>query len=268
MSGRQSKIIAGAVFCTFVLLNIFVIYSMLHSTSNYAAAGKDSISDTLSEDEIYEKYNHKYIPPSYLIKPEAVKYVVKDGDTLWDISSTFKIDVTSIIASNNLQSPDSLKIGQELIIPSSSNSAGTSSTESNSVKLAARSASAPSQSFAGYLPVSGRISSRFGYRGGEFHKGLDIAAGTGTDVHAFADGEVVFSGWDNGGYGYLVIVAHNNGYETYYAHNSKLIVKAGQTVTRGQVISKVGNTGNSDGSHCHFEIRRKGSPVNPIEYLK
>jgi murein DD-endopeptidase MepM/ murein hydrolase activator NlpD len=80
-------------------------------------------------------------------------------------------------------------------------------------------------------------------------------------------GKVTFSGWE-GSYGYLVKISHGNGLETYYAHNSKLLVKEGQTISAGQVIAKSGNTGNSTGPHIHFEVRKNGTPVNPKPYLR
>ncbi len=100
------------------------------------------------------------------------------------------------------------------------------------------------------------------------HNGLDIAVSTGTPIKAAADGRVNFAGW-NGGYGILVIIDHGNNVETRYAHNSRLNVKVGQKVNRGDVIAYSGNTGVSTGPHSHFEIRhRGGTPVNPQSYLK
>lgn len=112
-----------------------------------------------------------------------------------------------------------------------------------------------------------RISSRFGQRWGRLHAGLDFAAPTGTEVYASAAGTVTFSGWNSGGYGYLVIISHGNGVQTYYGHNSALACTVGQTVSQGQLIAKVGNTGRSYGAHCHFEIRVDGVPYNPELYL-
>lgn len=113
------------------------------------------------------------------------------------------------------------------------------------------------------LNGGGRISSDYGYRGGSFHKGLDIAAPAGTPVYASASGKVIYSGYNSGGYGKLVIIDHGNGYQTYYGHNSSLYVQTGQSVSKGQNIAGVGSTGNSSGNHVHFEIRRNGTPINP-----
>lgn len=118
-------------------------------------------------------------------------------------------------------------------------------------------------------PVSGIISSRFGARSSirrSAHTGLDIATSTGTPVKAAAAGTVTFSGW-KGSYGYLMVVTHSNGVQTYYGHCSKLYFNAGATVSQGQTIAAVGSTGNSTGPHLHFEIRVNGVAYNPQNYL-
>lgn len=118
-------------------------------------------------------------------------------------------------------------------------------------------------------PISGTITSRFGavssIRSGK-HTGLDIAASTGTKIKACAGGTVTYSGY-KGSYGYMVVINHGNGVETYYAHCSKLYVSAGQQVNQGDVIAAVGNTGNSTGPHLHLEIRVNGVAYNPQNYL-
>jgi len=118
-------------------------------------------------------------------------------------------------------------------------------------------------------PISGTITSRFGAassRRVSRHTGLDIAASTGTPIKAAAGGTVTFSGY-KGSYGYMVVINHGNGVETYYGHCSKLYVSAGQQVSQGQKIAAVGNTGNSTGPHLHLEIRVNGVAYNPQNYL-
>lgn len=116
-------------------------------------------------------------------------------------------------------------------------------------------------------PVSGVLTSRYGYRWGRTHTGIDIGAPKGTPIKAAASGTVSFSGW-KGAYGKLVVLTHSNGIQTYYGHCSSLLVSAGQTISAGQVIAKVGSTGRSTGSHLHFEIRVKGSTINPLGYVR
>lgn len=117
-------------------------------------------------------------------------------------------------------------------------------------------------------PVSSpNISSRYGQRWGRAHKGIDFAAPTGTNIYASAPGTVTFAGWNSGGFGYLVIISHGNGVQTYYGHCSSILCSVGQSVSQGTLIAKVGNTGRSFGAHCHFEIRLNGVSYNPELYL-
>ncbi|MEM1425091.1 MAG: peptidoglycan DD-metalloendopeptidase family protein [Cyanobacteria bacterium P01_H01_bin.130] len=126
-----------------------------------------------------------------------------------------------------------------------------------------------SMSFNGYIwPTKGVFTSGYGWRWGRMHKGIDIAAPIGTPIVAAADGEVVFSGWNSGGYGNLVDIRHADGSLTRYAHNSRNLVKRGQKVRQGQLIAEMGSTGRSTGPHLHFEIRRPGKgAINPKAML-
>ena len=116
-------------------------------------------------------------------------------------------------------------------------------------------------------PAQGIITSRFGIRKRDNHKGIDIANSVGTPIRAAASGTVTYAKYNNGGYGYLVIISHGNGIQTYYGHNSKLYVSEGQTVSQGQVIAAMGSTGISTGSHCHWEVRINGVAQNPQNYI-
>ena len=98
------------------------------------------------------------------------------------------------------------------------------------------------------------------------HPGIDIAAPEGREVKVTAPGVVRLAGWDDY-YGNLIVVEHQNGYETYYGHNSKLVASVGEEVKRGQVIALSGNTGRSTAPHLHYEIRKDGESLNPRDYL-
>ncbi|MCI8422611.1 MAG: peptidoglycan DD-metalloendopeptidase family protein [Lawsonibacter sp.] len=131
----------------------------------------------------------------------------------------------------------------------------------------------PKTASKGYFvwPVRGRITSYFGgrtlYGRYDYHSGLDIATSYGVAVKA-ADGGTVTKAGYSGSYGNLVVITHDNGIQTYYAHNSRLDVAVGDKVYQGQTIARVGSTGNSTGPHCHFEVRVRGSAVNPLSYLQ
>jgi murein DD-endopeptidase MepM/ murein hydrolase activator NlpD len=118
----------------------------------------------------------------------------------------------------------------------------------------------------------GVVTSKFGYRRHpitgrrSMHMGIDIAAKSGSDIVAMADGLVIFSGRKSG-YGNIVEVRHANGLETRYAHNQRNVVNEGDLVRKGEVIAKLGSTGRSTGPHVHFEVRRNGEAVDPMRYL-
>lgn len=115
-------------------------------------------------------------------------------------------------------------------------------------------------------PVNGAFTSPFGMRWGRLHAGIDVAAPTGTPIRAADSGRVVLLGW-TGGYGNYTCVAHSAAQSTCYAHQSRYATSNGASVSKGQVIGYVGNTGNSTGPHLHFEVRINGSPVDPMGYL-
>ena len=123
------------------------------------------------------------------------------------------------------------------------------------------------------LPVqSGYVNSNFGYREDpfdgkvRFHHGLDIAVNIGTKVYAPADGKVKFVG-RQGGWGKVLKIDHGNGYRTVYAHLSRIVVKPGSKIKRGDLVAESGNSGRSSGPHLHYEVHKYGAPQNPMDYF-
>lgn len=190
----------------------------------------------------------------------GVLHDVKRGESLWNIARFYEVSVDEIIEANELPNPNSLQVGQRLLVPGAQ--ALVSLRQSEAI------VSASGQLLRNFSwPATGRISSRFGPRWGRMHNGLDLAIVSGTPVRASAAGRVTFSG-NQGSYGLLVIIDHGNGVETRYAHNSRLVARVGQRVARGDVISHSGNTGVSTGPHLHFEIRRNGVALDPLDFLR
>ena len=116
-------------------------------------------------------------------------------------------------------------------------------------------------------PVRGSIGDGFGYPGGRRHTGVDFPAPMGSPIGAAGRGIVGFAGWNSGGYGNLVVVRHRRGYETWYAHLSRIAAFTGETVVGGSRIGYVGSTGRSTGPHLHFEVRHFGTPIDPVPLL-
>lgn len=163
-----------------------------------------------------------------------------------------------------------LYVKPEKVVVASNKKTSSNKTSSGTVNTATNiSSTKVSLGISLIKPVSGIISSRFGVRSSirsSAHTGLDIATSKGTPIVAAASGTVTFSGW-KGSYGYLLVITHSNGVQTYYGHCSKLYVSSGQTVSQGQTIAAVGSTGNSTGPHLHFETRIDGIAYNPQNYL-
>lgn len=116
-------------------------------------------------------------------------------------------------------------------------------------------------------PVRGGIGDGFGFVSGRNHTGIDFPQPAGTSIGAAGRGVVTFAGWNSGGYGYLVVIRHRLGFETWYAHMSAVAVRPGASVAGGVRVGYIGSTGRSTGPHLHWEVRHNGTPVNPVPYM-
>jgi len=176
-------------------------------------------------------------------------YQIQHGDSLWSISRHFRVSLDQIMSLNGLSQSSVLRVGQTIRIPAYiSGDYGTRGEEF-------------------IWPLQGRISSPYGNRSSGFHKGIDIVAPAGTPIRAAKSGVVSFSGWING-YGRTVIIDHQDGLQTLYAHNQVNLVSRGQRVNQGDLVARVGISGNATGYHCHFEIRQGGRHTNPLQFLR
>ncbi len=207
-----------------------------------------------------------------ILPVDGVIYTVKSGDTISKIARTYDATTETIVRYNGI-SESNIKIGETLIIPGGIKPTtyarpryiATQPTQFNKVVAPKPSINAPAGT--GYLwPTSvSTLTQYFGWR----HGGLDIAGPIGSPLYATKSGTVLKSqcGW-NWGYGCYVHIDHGNGIQTIYAHASQLFVSAGDYVTQGQNIAAMGSTGNSSGSHIHFEIRVNGKRQNPLAYIR
>ena len=185
-----------------------------------------------------------------ILPVKGIMYRVSPGESVASIARKFKLEKETVMKDNNLEDASNLKIDQKLILRNAK----------------------PEFSYQDRLdkkfmyPINTRITSYYGPRWGRTHEGIDFAAPTGSPIRAVSSGRVVYSGWATG-YGYVVIIEHQKGLRTLYAHNSKLLVSEGEAVGKGEVISRSGNTGNSTGPHLHFEVQVNGRPENPLNYI-
>ncbi len=183
-------------------------------------------------------------------------YTLQAGETLAVVAQRFWVAEEKIRAANGLLDGEPVKPGQQVILPG--------------IKPRRRDDWLASRGLGPlYLtwPTRGWLSSRFGVRWGRMHQGIDIATSWGNEVRASAPGRVEFAGW-RAGYGRLVILDHGRGTHTWYAHNSRLLVRPGQSVERGDLIAFSGSSGSSTGPHVHFEVRVNGRPQNPLPLLR
>jgi murein DD-endopeptidase MepM/ murein hydrolase activator NlpD len=207
----------------------------------------------------------------------GVIHHVEAGENLYRIGLRYGIPSRELARVNGIRDVTQLRVGQRLFIPgarrvlepASEHVASAPPALSGNVAEArerARKSAREQTSLHFAWPVHGRLSSPFGRRWGKPHEGIDVAAARGTPIYAAEAGRVIHAG-RLGSYGKVVIVKHAGAYRTVYAHASKLLVRKGEFVERGQKIAEVGSTGRSTGPHVHFEIRRAETPRNPLAYL-
>ena len=227
--------------------------------------------------------------------PQKKTYTVRKGDTLYSIARKFDSNVTDVARQNKIKPPYTLKPGQVLVVKSWDDAGTTVSTTTSSTSSGSSSGSSKgktalnppekkaqntptkqaiqvpksAQSKRFYQPVSGKIIENFGTtKSGVHNDGINISAKAGTPILAADSGTVAYAGNDLKGYGNLILLKHDKGWFTAYAHADKIMVKKGAAVKAKQTIGTVGKTGGVATPQLHFEVRYKTKPVNPTAYLK
>ncbi|MFR0714271.1 peptidoglycan DD-metalloendopeptidase family protein [Enterobacterales bacterium BD_CKDN230030183-1A_HGKHYDSX7] len=222
------------------------------------------------------------------------QYIVKPGDTLFSIAFRYGWDYKELAARNGITAPYTIRPGQAIrfssgssgrttVVSSPSSSsrttvtrrpAGTTTTTTSKPATATASSSTPvvttvpaaERAVGGWTwPANGVLIGKFASNG-SLNKGIDIAGDLGQPVFAASDGSVVYAGSGLRGYGELIIIKHSDTYVSAYGHNRRLLVREGQQVKAGQSIAEMGSTG-TDRVKLHFEIRRQGKPVDPLQFL-
>lgn len=219
---------------------------------------------------IWENNIGKNIKPNQELKilpVTGIRHKVKKGDTISSIAKQYDVEQEDITIYNDIDE-SKLVVGGSIIIPN-----GVKKQVANPApsKKSNPSVSSPSSPVSGgyYMrPTAGKITSRFGVRSRGYHYGIDYGAPTGTPIVASASGTVLKTSCGSG-YGNCLIISHDNGTQTLYAHASVLYVSAGTVVKQGQKIAAVGSTGRSTGPHLHFEIiKSNGQKLNPEKYIQ
>jgi len=201
----------------------------------------------------------------------GVNHVVERGQTLWRIARAYGIGLDELARANDIADPTKIETGQVLFIPDApvplEVPAHPAPEREATPSLAALLRDRDSAKW--QWPVADpQVLSPFGARrrSGD-HRGIDVRGASGSPVVASRAGRVVYSGSGMRGYGRTIVVDHGDGTSSLYAHNSRLLVRKGQHVERGQAIAHVGRSGNATTDHCHFEIRHRGRAVDPLPHL-
>jgi murein DD-endopeptidase MepM/ murein hydrolase activator NlpD len=219
-------------------------------------------------------------------------HVVAPGDTLYSIARRYRKPATVLARANKIPAATKVRVGERIVIPDMRPApraktapprepvprkvasteyphSTTAPTVPPPVQQTSLKTAEPVGALPSFLwPVRGRIIAGFGAKpNGLQNDGIDLAVPEGTPIKAADDGVVAYASNELRGYGNLVLIRHSSGYITAYAHASKILVKRGETVKRGQVIAESGETGNVKSPELHFEIRKGASPVDPAQFL-
>ena len=196
----------------------------------------------------------------------GIFHVVKPGENLFRIGKAYDTTSDELARANGIRDPRQITVGQRIFIPGATRQVPAEIVTPRDGAAPRSMAQTDGEAGTFVWPVSGALNSGFGPRGSSFHDGVDIAAPEGTPIRAVEHGEVIYSDQLRG-YGNMVIVRHEGGIVSVYAHNQMNLVRDGQQVARGEIIARVGSTGRVTGPHLHFEIRKNNLAQDPMLYL-
>ncbi len=214
-----------------------------------------------------------------IVLPQRRDHIVSTGETLYSLSRMYGVDLPLLASANGLVAPYSIRAGQAIRIPDTANlppPAAPPLASGDTLPVRAQSGveppaptTLPAITGAGFAwPVEGRVISGFGPKPRGLHNdGINISAPRGTPVLAAENGVVAYAGNELRGFGNLILVRHDAGWVTAYAHNDALLVKRGDVVRRGQEIARLGSSGNVSSPQLHFQLRRGKTPVDPAQHL-
>lgn len=249
--------------------NRIITYTVQAGDTVFDIAARFGISpETImwSNPELEENPDWLPVGMEVIILPvSGVYHTVKEGDTIESLAKKYKVKPSDITdyPLNNLQGPPyELVPGQKLVIPGGQKPYKPKIVRHYTGPIPPGAAKGTGR-FA--WPIDGPLYITQYYW--KLHRAIDIGVPLGTPVYAADSGFVVYAGWNDQGYGKLVIIDHRNGFMTYYAHLSVIKVAVGMSVRKGQIIGLSGSTGRSTGPHLHFEIRKNGIPRNPLGFL-
>lgn len=241
--------------------------------SSIASSFKLNVNTILWENNLTARSLIKPGSKLTILPSNGIRHTVTKNENLNKIANKYSVDAQKIIDSNDIEPDTALKIGQKLFIPGgkkiveSSSVIGKTYTGTTINQGSNQNNGNQKPAYTGgkllWPTVGARITQYYSWS----HKGLDIANKTGTPLYASEDGTVERAGWNNG-YGYNVVINHGGGLKTLYAHASKLHVKAGEKVSRGDIVANMGSTGWSTGPHIHYEVILNGVKQNPLNYIK
>jgi murein DD-endopeptidase MepM/ murein hydrolase activator NlpD len=196
----------------------------------------------------------------------GVYHTVESHQTFWRICKTYGVDMEGVARINGIRDKSKIQVDQRIFIPGAAKVLKVDIYVED-VTAGASSTAVRYEKGKFMWPVQGPMTTLFGMDGKRRHDGIDISAPVGTPIRAADSGRVVYSDNKMRGYGNLIIIEHRDKFFTIYAHNKENVVKEEVDVEQGDIIARVGKTGNATGPHLHFEVRKGSRPLDPIQFL-